>query len=433
LARTGVFLAHLTQWLLAVLLGAGVFAWTRRRLARLAIIFAPAALLWTTACGTRFSSEPPPSEKERPASVEMLTPGDTVLVTDPLGSLLAEVDADGNDTGRFAAYPYGLTRYDTSSSENLYASAPRDKTVGLDHMGARHYAPDLGIWASPDPVHANSPERLIGTEFGAANPYGYANQTPVVAADQDGHFWHIVAGAAIGAVIGGGIEAVRQYAETGKVEDWGRVAMAAGGGAVSGAVTAACPTAGIASVMALGGVSTAAGGATERLIASGGRSAGTLRDVATDALQGAATAGVASKAVGPVAKVVKERVSSWKARVPNAIDDVADSAQARRPRPATVAVLETREGTFSGASGTGQSLHPRVQAALDSVPPSNRSPFHGSCAEPQCISRALEAGVDPSGGKMTAARVRRPGHPKHATTIPPCSSCAEVQRSFGIE
>jgi RHS repeat-associated protein len=373
LARVSVFFAHLTQWLLPVLLVAGVFVWTRRRIARLALVLTPAALLFATACGTRFASEAPPSQNERPAAVETLTRGDTVLVADPLGSLLAEVDADGHVTGRFAAYPYGLTRYDTSSSENLYASAPRDKAVGLDHMGARHYAPDLGIWTSPDPVHANSPERLIGTEFGAANPYGYANQTPVVAADQDGHFWHIVAGAAIGAVIGGGIEAVRQYAETGKVEDWGRVAMAAGGGAVSGAVTAACPTAGIASVMAVGGVSAAAGGATERLIASGGQSAGTLRDVATDSLQGAATAGVASKVVGPVAKAVKDRVSSWKARVgksnvagpsstPGA--DVPSSAiQATRLR-ASLAAQEILEADRIGSGLKPDGMH-RAASFLD--------------------------------------------------------------------
>jgi RHS repeat-associated protein len=314
LVHASVF-ARMAQWVITLLLAVGVFVWTRRLLARLALVLAPAALLCATACGSTPAPAPSGTDDARPSAIETLATGDAVLVTDPLGSLLSEVDADGQVTGRFAAYPYGLTRYDTSTASNLYAGSPRDKAVGLDHMGARHYAPDLGIWTAPDPLHANAPEALIGTEFGAANPYGYANQTPVVAADQDGHFWHIVAGAAIGAVIGGGIEAVRQYAETGKVEDWGRVAQAAGGGAVSGAVTAACPSVGVASVMAVGAGSTALGGMTERLIESGGQSAGTLRDVATDALQGAATAGIASKAVGPVAKIVKERLPSLKARV----------------------------------------------------------------------------------------------------------------------
>jgi hypothetical protein len=79
LARVSVFLAHLTHWLLAVLLVAGVFVWTRRRIARLAPVLAPAALLFATACGTRFSSEPPPSENERPASVQSSEPPQRLL------------------------------------------------------------------------------------------------------------------------------------------------------------------------------------------------------------------------------------------------------------------------------------------------------------------------------------------------------------------
>jgi RHS repeat-associated protein len=117
----------------------------------------------------------------------------------------------------------------------------------------------------------------------------------------------------------------------------------------------------------------------------------------------------------------------------HAASAAANAAQAHRPRPATVAVLETREGVFVGESGSGQPLHPRVQEVLDAVPANVRSPFHGSCAEPQAISRALEAGNSPSGGRMTAARVRRQGHPAHGTTVPPCSSCAALQTAFNVE
>ena len=110
----------------------------------------------------------------------------------------------------------------------------------------------------------------------------------------------------------------------------------------------------------------------------------------------------------------------------------ADAAQGIRPRPTTVAALETGDGTFTGVSGSSQPLHRRVQNALDAIPPSQRSPFHGRCAEPQCISRALEAGVDPAGGTMTAARVRAHGNPSHGTTIPACSSCTQLQEAFRI-
>ena len=111
----------------------------------------------------------------------------------------------------------------------------------------------------------------------------------------------------------------------------------------------------------------------------------------------------------------------------------ADTAQALRPRLTTAAVLENSEGTFTGVSGSSQSLHPKVQEALDAIPQSQRSPFHGRCAEPQCISMALNAGVDPAGSTMTAVRVRAVGNPGHGSKIPACPSCAKLQEVFGIK
>jgi RHS repeat-associated protein len=66
-------------------------------------------------------------------------------------------------------------------------------------MGARFYALDLGIWTSGDPVAITHPEKLVTADFAAANPYAYANLTPVVAADRDGHFFQILARAFMGA------------------------------------------------------------------------------------------------------------------------------------------------------------------------------------------------------------------------------------------
>jgi RHS repeat-associated protein len=225
-------------------------------------------------------------------SVEELTKADTLLATDLLGSLLAETDGSGNVHGRFSAYPFGAARFDTSDESQKYAGAPRDGAVGLDAMGARFYAPDLGVWTSGDPLAVTAPEHFVTEDFAAANPYAYAKDSPLLAADRDGHFWHIAIGAAVGALMGGAIEAGHQYLATGRVEDWGRVGAAAAGGAVSGAILAANPVAAVGSVMAMGGVSGAAAGITERLVASGGQSAGTVKEAVIDATIGAATAGV---------------------------------------------------------------------------------------------------------------------------------------------
>jgi RHS repeat-associated protein len=241
-------------------------------------------------------------------TVHSLSEGDTVLISDQLGSLLAEASPTKGVSGRFAAYPFGATRYDSSPQTRKFANSTRDRGVGLDLMGARVYAPDLGIWTSGDPVLVNAPEKVATSDFATANPHAYANLNPIAAADEDGHFWHILAGAAIGAVVGGGIEAARQYIANGKIEDWGRVGAAAAGGAVSGALTAACPAAGLAGVMAVGAGSSAAAGVTQRLVESGGQSAGTLKEVVVDATVGAATAGLA-KGVMAVGKAVVQRVA----------------------------------------------------------------------------------------------------------------------------
>jgi len=250
-------------------------------------------------------------------TVRTLGEDDTLLFSDQLGSLLAETSPAGAVKGRFAAYPFGATRHDSASQTRKFANSVRDGGVGLDLMGARVYAPDLGIWTAGDPVLVNEPERVATAEFATANPYAYANLNPVAAADGDGHFWHILAGAAIGAVIGGGVEAARQYVSTGKVEDWGRVGAAASAGLVGGALTAACPAAGFAGVMAVGAGSGAVSGVTDRLVASGGRSAGTLKDVAVDASVGAVTAGLAKGAV-PVLKTLAQRMAPKLARAVSA-------------------------------------------------------------------------------------------------------------------
>jgi RHS repeat-associated protein len=281
-------------------------------------------------------------------TVRTLTDADTILVHDQLGSVLAEASGNGTPNGRFASYAFGLERYSTAKETRMYAGHTRDRGVGLDFMGARFYAPDLGVWTAADPGLLNSPQRGAGADFGAVNAYAYANLSPIGARDPNGEFWHIVAGAAIGALIGGGMEAAHQYIATGKVEDWGKVGTAAVSGAVAGAVTAAVPTAGFVAAMGMGAASSVAAGTTQRLIESGGKSAGTIRDVAMDAAIGAVTAGVVkgtSVVVGRAAKAAAPKLARAVGRI-------------RTPKGSPVEAPATNElalGTHSNV-GTGGAL-----------------------------------------------------------------------------
>src|SRR5207247_9074456 len=94
--------------------------------------------------------------------------------------------------------------------------------------------------------------------------------------------------AAAGGAAAAILEGLRQYASSGHIDDWGRVRAAAAGGAVFGAVCALNPVEGI-HVFVTGARAGVAAGLTERLVASGGKDAGTLGDAALDAPKGVAS------------------------------------------------------------------------------------------------------------------------------------------------
>jgi RHS repeat-associated protein len=227
-----------------------------------------------------------------PGTIGELTEGDTILINDLLGTPIAELSGSGRPIGHFSSYPFGAARADTSKETQKYAGAPRDSAVSLDAMGARFYSPSLGVWSRGDPYGLTSPEHLVTEDFAASNPYVYAKDSPLLVADRDGHFWNIAAGAFVGALMGGGIEAGRQYWSTGRIESWGRVGAAASGGGISGMLLAACPAAGLSGFSASNALSGVADGITRRLIESGGQSAGTLKEAVFDAGMSIATAGV---------------------------------------------------------------------------------------------------------------------------------------------
>ena len=109
------------------------------------------------------------------------------------------------------------------------------------------------------------------------------------------------------------------------------------------------------------------------------------------------------------------------------------TSQAAKPRPGAASGMVTKDGqVFSGSSGRQNPLNETVQGMLDQVPPNQRSPFHGGCAEMSCLSNAIEAGANPRGGVMSTVKVGAPGSPRHGQPFPPCSSCSYVQEQLGI-
>ncbi|MER7501442.1 DNRLRE domain-containing protein [Nonomuraea pusilla] len=117
----------------------------------------------------------------------------------------------------------------------------------------------------------------------------------------------------------------------------------------------------------------------------------------------------------------------------------ADRASSIRPasvRPAVAEALELPGGqifTATSSRGAAPTLHPDVQSVLDAIPDHARGLGHGQCGLPQCLSQALNAGMNPAGSSAAAVLVRSsPDHPKHGTPIGPCDSCGVLVDHYDI-
>jgi RHS repeat-associated protein len=252
------------------------------------------------ACAEEPTEGPPPLPE---GTIHELGEADVLLFADALGSLAEETSGSGHPKATFASYPFGLGRYDSSGESRKYAGGVRDSGVGLDPMGARVFAPDLGVWTSPDPVAVHDPERSVGHDAVAANPYAYANLTPAIATDEKGQWPHVVVGAVVGAVAGAAVEAASQLASRGYIESWGKVVGQAGVGALTGTVTVmAGPQAGLATLAAIGATAGASSVMTNRLVETGGASVGSATEITAGAIMGAASAGLAAGVTKVVAK-----------------------------------------------------------------------------------------------------------------------------------
>ncbi|HVU01415.1 MAG TPA: FG-GAP-like repeat-containing protein [Polyangiaceae bacterium] len=283
------FGAHGSEAALFVALVLALLALGKRRFPAGARLLSVSALLVATATACRGDAPAARTDADPGpfGTVLRLEDGDVLLGNDPLGSLLVEGDSAFVPRARFAAYPFGVARFDGSTEERKYANTPRDASVGLDQMGARSYAPDLGIWTSGEPLLVSAPERFVGPRFATANPYAYAALSPEMAVDRDGHFAQLLLGALVGAAWRAAGEVVHQIATTGHVDDLRQVGIAAGRGALEGAIVAAVPVAGIGLDVAVHTGAEVLGGVAERLVESRGKTIGTTKEILTDAAVGA--------------------------------------------------------------------------------------------------------------------------------------------------
>ncbi len=194
--------------------------------------------------------------------------------TDALGSPVAVTDANRVVIEKSEYEPYGGLLNRPLEDGPGYTGHVSDAATGLSYMQQRYYDPKIGggRFLSVDPVTADN----VGGNF---NRYWYANNNPYKFVDPDGRFGHIVAGAVVGALIGGGIEAVKQI-RSGRFNGKNLLIESGKGGAV-GAVTAAVPFGIAAGVLNFGGKA-----ANIAAVAGTAAAAGSGGEVASQYLKG---------------------------------------------------------------------------------------------------------------------------------------------------
>jgi len=111
-----------------------------------------------------------------------------------------------------------------------------DSETGFYCLQSRYYDPEIGRFISPD-----STDILTATpmELTDKNLYAYCDNNPITREDKGGQFWNVIAGAAVGALIGVASQAICNLIDGKSIgEGLGKAAIT---GAIGGALTAAFP------------------------------------------------------------------------------------------------------------------------------------------------------------------------------------------------
>jgi len=140
---------------------------------------------------------------------------------------------------------------------------------------------------------------LLGAngDFASLNLFAYCGNNPIDRKDDTGGFWHIVAGAAIGGLIGAVSSIVGQVVSGNEI-NWGEVAVSAGAGALSGAINAACP-----------GMGAVATGVIQGAIGAGTYAATELVNGRTPTVGGTLAAGITSGVLAGGTKAVSNKIA----------------------------------------------------------------------------------------------------------------------------
>ena len=160
------------------------------------------------------------------------------------GDILSIYDINGNCVASYTYNAWGectTTNHTSAYIGNInpfrYRGYYYDTETGFYYLNARYYDPQIKRFINADSIDiiTATPDALTDK-----NLYAYCDNNPIMRGDNGGEFWHILAGAAIGAVIGA-VGSIISDVISGET-DFKKIAINAGVsaafGAVGGALTA---------------------------------------------------------------------------------------------------------------------------------------------------------------------------------------------------
>ena len=162
-------------------------------------------------------------------------------ITNLQGDVMYLVDSSGNEVSAYDYDPYGKIISATGDLAEInplrYRGYYYDSETGLYYLQSRYYDPEICRFINAD-SYASTGQSYLGY-----NMFAYCANNPIISADTQGRFWHIVIGAAIGAVVNAVTTAIDEISNNGidalkSGKTWAKIGVSAVTGAVVGGLAA---------------------------------------------------------------------------------------------------------------------------------------------------------------------------------------------------
>ena len=302
------------------------------------------------------------------------------LHADHQGSIIAALDLNG---GLINNTPNRYDEYGSAAGTNIgrfqYTGQVWLPETFTYYYKARMYSPTIGRFLQTDPVGYQ----------GGFNLYGYVRNDPVNLTDTDG------LRVEIGTCDGAGSE--------------GRVSASCSGGSAMSAMETHRPRS-----YASGGEGGGGGGQSSISRALEG-----ISDAATALYRGAED----------FTGTVEERLSDAQDTLSWAREEAGQAVEEGFYQGAVSSLITVGRAIETGRSlmsgGHRQPVHPEARRGLETAPHPRRG-YHGRCAEVDCVTRALNRGLDVRGSTISTVRTAT------GRAMQPCPSCESMLRWFNI-